>query len=193
MGAFILAGFTSTAAVFQCLAVGAVLVATGYMRRRPIAWRRLWGPGVGALVAGYYALYAGQWSYAGEAQWQDLLRFLWSQKWPILAALALLEISNRRRDDAWAETSLVVLTWFVMAPVIFFVTREHGFFFSDRQYIYWTASTIFVACGLLEAAAADYRETHRLTVCTLLGVGLAMLSIKRLNLVSTIMRLSGNE
>ena len=95
-------------------------------------------------VAFYYALYAGHWHYPDNPkEWPQFLE-LWSHEGILLAfmvggiLLCLFHKDNRRL----AVIPLAVILLYCMAPFIFFITKMKGFFYTDRQYIYFDLTQV---------------------------------------------------
>ncbi len=163
-------GWTATASLFQFAAFLAVYAFLARRLKRSI-WQHVQTiiPVVlASFIALYYAQYAGRWPYQGAnwGTWKDFLIMVSHHLAPLTGAALLVMVS---RHAGKAQASLLYMTtlmWYLMGPFIFAITRHQGFFFHSRQYIYWTASTVFILLGLVDLLAQEFpaRRAHPVRV-----------------------------
>lgn len=181
-------GATATASVFLFSgALGALALSPLLSSSSPRRDLQFYlGIVLGMGVSFYYALHAGQWGF-NEAQWgtwSEFLRFEFSYKWPLLGSLYFVWKDYRDPHRGDLGFSLILFIWFAMGPMIYFITRHQGCLYSERHYIYWSAVAVMVV-GRLSC------EKFQGPQGWLKGL-LLLLCMKRLDLVSTALRMKGS-
>jgi hypothetical protein len=148
----VILGSVSIAALFQFIALWIAMLLGGFLLQRPLYRdKRIWIPLlVGSCVAIYYALQGTPLSY-GSSEWGtwDMFMLLFSTyKWVMIAACLVIEQAYADRNLERLCLYLAVLGWFLMGPIIYAAAHSKHFFFTPRQYIYWTPCTALVLVGL---------------------------------------------
>lgn len=138
-----LLAFTVTTSIFQIMALSVSFLIVRLIEKEK--WQSIFKEGISlflipTLVSLYYCLKAGQWGYIGPqwGTWSSFLNFWYHFKYVgigsvIIIALCLLKDSTR----PYVIPSMSVLLLYLMGPIIYMITRYKGFFFSNRQYVYY--------------------------------------------------------
>lgn len=154
---------TATASMFQIAALGgAYLLCDRLLKSPPTYPIRLFGMlALGLIVALYYGHKNQHWGYTSETwgTWPVFFGFCKSYKWPFISSLALSALYLHRKNATYAWLTLGMFLTFCSAPVSYWITRRYGFFFSERQYIYWTTQTV-VLMMLLTLEVRDLIKAH---------------------------------
>ena len=191
-GVMTLVALTATASCFQILAMA---VALGLASK---AEGKTWKAAISevalilalpAVVGIYYALRAGMHSWTGEeyGTWPRFLKF-WLRThgvtWLVTLAVAAAAWSRPTlRKHSTPLTAMLILL--LLGPLIYGLTRAHGFFYHPRQYVY---HALTVPVALLAVAAmwptliGERRrglKTALLAVACLLAVGLNVSRVVR--------------
>jgi len=175
--------FTATASVFQLMAMG---VAFGIVRRlehrtfREIIREALVLFILPSLIAYYYCPKGGNWGYldAGSGTWNQYWAF-WLGKehvW-ILCGLSMALCMFRTETRRLMIPSLSLLILYVMGPLIYYLTRKTGFFFSDRQFIYYELDVplfLMTVALCLPSYSRQWLRTAGLGIVVALSVGTSL-------------------
>jgi len=179
---------TATAAIFQLGIVLLALILSRFLLDQPIRFsRNTWlALSTGMTVALYYGMQApGMMSYTDPAwgTWPEYFRIARSYAFPILASAALCYWNWKDRHPNGLCIALISLGWFLMSPLIFYITRQHGFFFSERQYIYWAAGILWISmeyARLLNSPAFKASLARRASALLLLALCMIRLDIHKI-------------
>ena len=137
-----LLGFTATASVFQMAALVMAFMIVCLIQKTSL--KKIFYDSAAIffipfVVALYYCFKTGKWNMIDAGgDWGDFLKF-WQHHMTIVPlmlcglALALLHPDNR----GFAVVPLAYLILYLLGPVIFWATQWKGFFFIDRQFIYY--------------------------------------------------------
>jgi hypothetical protein len=152
-------GMTATVSLFQLAAVAVCLIIAQRVFERPSeSPAATFGPiAAGIVVALYYSFYAGRWGYTGPqwGTWRDFsLAFVRQAATLIGASVLAIEARREGHREEWT-VYMTILAWFAMSPFLYVLTRSRGYFFHERQYIYWTASSVVVLWGIGRSLFAD--------------------------------------
>jgi len=170
---FVWLGFTVNASIFQMSVMGLTSMITCRVLHKPFReFHSFWiGIVIGGSVAFYYSLLTlrgAPFGYTDTAwgTWPDLLRFMGHYIPLVAGSITVGILAYRRQDTEWLFLSLTGIGWYFMAIPMFYFTREKGFFFTERQYIFWIVILVFNLAGLLTyllQAWNDSRSEHRIT------------------------------
>ncbi len=159
---------TATASVFQLVALGAASSSVELARGKTLATvvqRTLTLFTAPTGLALYYCFKVQPWNYpAGWRTWSRFLPFWGSHAWVAvlsLTAVALCLID--RRTVTLATPPLAMLILYLMGPFVFWVTEEKGFFFTERQYLYYGTAVplVCVVCaGVLSSQGLTFRRAR---------------------------------
>jgi len=185
MTAWLAVAATATASLFQIatLALACTVVDTLRGRTwRDIAKDSLLPLAVPLVVAGYYALRAGKWHYWGPewGTWRDFFSFFYGWRTVAFLSGAGVGISMLRPDTRrFAVPCLAMLLLYAAAPLIYFVTRQRGFFFTNRQYVYYDlAGPLFMLTAVRCLATIEARSRQALALAAILCVGCPLITAR---------------
>ena len=124
------------------------------------------------LIGFYYSPRAMSWSY-DSGSWAEFFN-MWSHECVPMALLAGLGffclIRSENRSLAIAPFSFVLL--YLMGPAIFWITKWKGFFYADRQYLYYDLArsvillTVIVSLPVLPKSLSSQKKV----VAALVGI-----------------------
>ena len=138
-----LLAFTAAASIFQIMALSISFLIARLIEKEKC--QTIFKEGISlflipTLVSLYYCLKAGRWGYLGPqwGTWSSFLNFWYHFKYVgigsvIIIALCLLKDSTR----PYVIPPMSVLLLYLMGPINYKITRYKGFFFTERQYIYY--------------------------------------------------------
>lgn len=91
------------------------------------------------LVSFYYCLQAGEWSVRGAGGTFDGFMDFWTNKAVLIPLMgsALVMCFVRLENRQYALAPLSALLLFLIGPMIFYITKLKGFFYVERQFIYY--------------------------------------------------------
>lgn len=148
----ILLSLSATAAIFQLNAIASAYFIVRFIQKdnfKDISKKAVRLFAIPYFIVIYYCLRVGKMGFEG-GDWGDFFE-LWNHKailiptMMVIIALCLIKEENRR----YSLASLSLLILFIMGPVIFWVTRLKGFFFADRQFIYYElARPVFILTAI---------------------------------------------
>lgn len=164
-----LLAMSATASIFQITAMLVAFVLVDYFQTRSLPRSGLQTFKIFTfpiLVALYYSLRAGQWNYLGAqgGTWEDF-RTLWVHESTVVPLMILISILCFviRENRKYMIAPLSMLFLYFLGPLIYCLTRLKGFFYTERQYIYYDlTNTVFlmtlVQClpGLLDRLKGKY-------------------------------------
>jgi hypothetical protein len=183
-GTLLLLALTATAAVFQLFALFLAFVIVRLMERRAVAETLRNGLGlflIPVLISVYYGYRAGVWDY-NEDQWGTWGTFLtfWRRKEHVfLASCAAVALCAARRPTwRFAIPSLSMLLLYLLAPLIFYVTRLRGVFFTDRHYIYYELAVplLFLSGAFCLSEYLSNRKVRQFGLPAILLVSLVLVA-----------------
>ncbi|MCA9400262.1 MAG: hypothetical protein KC713_01445, partial [Candidatus Omnitrophica bacterium] len=139
---FTLLALSATASIFQLGTMGVAwlmiqLTEKNFLRRIIKQGLQLFGPAV--LISLFYCLKVKQWGYEQTPEeWRQFF-ILWkhkSQMIPMMVSASVLAFckSGGRR---YAVVPMSFLFLFLLGPVLFQLTKMKGFFYTERQYLYY--------------------------------------------------------
>ncbi|MDD5292681.1 MAG: hypothetical protein PHY46_05845 [Candidatus Omnitrophica bacterium] len=131
---------SATAVIFQ---LGAIILAyfiVGFMQKedsKDLFNKAIRLFAIPFLLVFYYCLRVGKMSFEG-GDWGDFLEF-WIRKSDIILmmAVSIALCLIKKENTKYAIAPLAFLILFIMGPIEFWVTKLRGFFFADRQFIYY--------------------------------------------------------
>lgn len=140
-----LLAMTMAGSLFQILAVGTAYCA---VRQKEQGWKQalkesLQIIGVPLFLVVFYAFpadYGRRYDGTWEAAWRQFYE-LWSHELVIVPMLLLMItlLYQAKQTRPQITGPLAVLIIFLMGPAIFMLTLGRGYFFTERQYIYYDA------------------------------------------------------
>jgi len=169
----ILLSLSATAVIFQLGAIILAYLIVGFIQKEDL--KGLFNKAIRLFVVPfllgfYYCLRVGKLSFGGGA-WGDFFGF-WVRKSDIIPIMAVLVIICliKKENTKYAVAPLAFLILFIMGPVAFWVTRLKGFFFADRQFIYYElAKPLFILTAIkcMPAYARSAKSRHAFIIVIL--------------------------
>ncbi len=163
--ACVLLGATATVSLFQFMTLGVSLVSVNLLFKVRPAWRwaTLLPITLGFLTALYYALHGSSWGYTGPewGTWEGFFQFWLRYKWLMLGGIFLAFRDYKRKDASGLCLDMTILGWFIISPLVYFITRWKGVFFTHRQYLFLVVGSVFITVGLLRELVAGCRSGWR--------------------------------
>lgn len=141
--ALTLLAMSATASIFQIGAMLAAFLFVDHLQTRsfPNSTRQALKTFLLPLIiAVFYSLQAGQWGYQDQSWggWKDF-QSLWVHKATVipLMVLVLILCFIKKENHRYAIVPLSALFLYLLGPLIYYLTRLKGFFYAERQYIYY--------------------------------------------------------
>lgn len=163
----LLAG-TATASIYQLFSFGLAWLIVQIWDRKP--WRDIFIMSLKYIalptfVALYYIFVRSQkWGYTVGMEEQYYHQFFefWTKREmiPILSVFGILLTSWIKELRAVTVVFMAMLILYLLSPMINYITIQHGFFFSTRQYIYYTLAYPFFFI-VLALAMPEYLKKMR--------------------------------
>ena len=148
-----LLGMTMTGSVFQILAMGMAYFVVTWMQK---GWKQALLESVQIFTIplllvffyAYPASYGDRTTVPIWIAWKQFLK-LWTHETMIipmmLISIGLLHFSKKTQHMVIGPLSVLIV--FLMGPAIFMITRWRGYFFTERQYIYYDIhKAVFLLC-----------------------------------------------
>lgn len=177
---------TATASIFQIFTLAMAYLLTGWNRetvRKTLVFFSL-----PFLLSLFYCLQVGQSGYVGDeyGTWQQFMSF-WLRKehvyvW-LLSGAAVAFCALKKETRGLAAPTLSMLLLYMMGPLIYYITRHKGFFFSSRQYIYYDLAVplfiLTVAMCLMRWFADDRWRRRALAAFCLFSIILSGVYLRK--------------
>ncbi|MFH1655220.1 MAG: hypothetical protein ABH954_01250 [Candidatus Omnitrophota bacterium] len=150
----ILLSLSATAAVFQISAI-----ALAYFMVNLVKWedfKNILIKTIGLFllplcIVLYYCFRAGIWDMVRYgASWDDFFK-MWVHQSIIIPFMFFVIVLcfKRKENRKYATAPLAFLILFLLGPLIFWITRLRGFFYSERQFIYYgLTKTVFILTAI---------------------------------------------
>lgn len=134
---------SATTSFFQIGAMLTAFICANYLDKVPIT--KIAKPAlklflIPIAISFYYCLRVGEWNYSGEqwGTWVDFYAY-WEHflvlTIPLIAIVVVCFLKQSLHLIAIGPLSFLVI--YFSGPLIFWLTRSKGFFYADRQYIYY--------------------------------------------------------
>jgi len=168
----ILLSFSATAAIFQLIALAVAYFIQGLINEARV--KDILRNGVRLFVLPfcivvYYCLLAGKFNaiFVGGG-WSDFIR-LWLHKLMIvpmmLLAIAMCVLKKDNRKYAFAPTAFLII--YLMGPLIFLITRLRGYFYAERQFIYYELLAVIFVLTLIRCIPAYVEDIRSKLIVSL--------------------------
>jgi len=169
----ILLSFSATAAIFQISAILLAYFIIGLLQKndfRNILKKAIKLFAVPFFVVLYYCFRSGNWDMVRYGStWDDFLKFWTHQSIIILIMLIAIAVCFVKRENRkYAIAPLSFLIVFLLGPLIFWITRFKGFFYVERQYIYYELSRPVFLLATIKCIPAYIKNAKSKTAITII-------------------------
>ena len=179
----VLMAATATASFFQVAALAAAGALRDFSGKRP--WRETLLDGLKvyalpAAIAVTYTLRGEKWEYGGPewGTWTMFFSFWFRRSAPawIFAGAAAVWTWLRPNLRRYAPAPTAIVLLLLTAPGVYWITRQRGFFFSPKQYMYLSAAPAVALLILALSAPAWAAQRSRRILASALCLSMVLAS-----------------
>lgn len=176
----ILVAFSATAAIFQISTLAAAyfvvrVVSTDKVKKILKDEARLFA--IPFFVVLYYCLRAGKWNFVSPGEnWENFIS-LWKHKLGIIPLMlsVITACFLKKENNKYAVAALAFLMLFLIGPLIFLITTSRGFFYAERQYIYYELSTAVFIMTLIKCIPAYTKKIKSKSIISVILITLCLI------------------